>query len=121
MPIPRASDATPPAALIASPRPVSRMVLPISPRPLAPALTRVPRMYNLELELFQVENLYHRRRLCPQKLLSKQSVLRCHDVALVAAAQKASQAEIHRLARVGRPRHRPLKRLLVPPPVHQTV
>ena len=53
MPSSRANDPTPPAALIASSRPASRMVLPILPA-LAPA--RVPEQTNLELELFQAGN-----------------------------------------------------------------
>src|SRR5437868_6387435 len=53
MPIARASDATPPAALIACSSPASRMVHPTFSPPHAQCPAPLIRAYNLELELFQ--------------------------------------------------------------------
>src|SRR3954471_4573932 len=55
MPIARANDATPPAALIACSSPASRMVHPTSPPPHAQCPMPLNRAYNLELELFQCQ------------------------------------------------------------------
>ena len=86
MPIARASDATPPAALIACSRPASRMVQPISPPP--PAPVPLNRAYSLELELFQCEICNIGFAYVVKNFCLNQSVLPSHGVAPAVAAQQ---------------------------------